>query len=276
MIAAIFTTRIGPATREKWLGYMMVAGTLGSILLFAVIGVVAKSDWRNVFAVHALAWPVVLLIALTTGSTSSAPSALQAAAAPAAAASRSAAGSLPIGMLLIGVACGMVITGYQIFLPFHFRANGYGDPERISHAIIVTAVTGAVVSFCYGWVRQRLSAAQVFMLGFAVVAVGLLALARSSQYEMALASLAIVGGGVGLIGPNLFSASAAAALPQWRARSIGFARAGMYAGPLIAQLPMEPLVKSSGPSAAILAICIMAAIMIAVIALVRRMFVPVS
>jgi Na+/melibiose symporter-like transporter len=170
----------------------------------------------------------------------------------------------------------MVITGYQIFLPFHFRANGYGDPERISHAIIVTAVTGAVVSFCYGWVRQRLSAAQVFMLGFAVVAVGLLALARSSQYEMALASLAIVGGGVGLIGPNLFSASAAAALPQWRARSIGFARAGMYAGPLIAQLPMEPLVKSSGPSAAILAICIMAAIMIAVIALVRRMFVPVS
>jgi MFS family permease len=273
MIAAIFTTRIGPATREKWLGFMMVAGTVGSILLFRVVGAVAKSDWRNVFAIHALALPVALLIMLTTSAPQSTP---QPAAVRADALRQAGPGGIPIGMLLVGIACGMVITGYQIFLPFHFRTNGHGAPELIANAIIVTAISGAVVSFCYGWVRARLTAVPVFMLGFAIVAVGLAALALSTQYHLLLASLAIVGGGVGLIGPNLFSASAAAAPPERRARSIGFARAGMYAGPLAAQLPLEPLVKSSGPGAAIMAICVLAALMVAVVALSRRLFTPFS
>jgi MFS family permease len=271
MVATIFTTRIGPATREKWLGFMMVAGTVGSILLFRVVGAVAESDWRNVFAIHALAWPIALLITLTLPAAASLPRTVTAVTDTP---RQAAPGGFPIGMALVGIACGMVITGYQLFLPFHFRSNGYGAPELIANAIIVTAIAGAVVSFGYGWVRARLSAVPVFMLGFAIVAVGLAVVALSKQYPLALVGLAVVGGGVGLIGPNLFSASAAAAPPERRARSIGFARAGMYAGPLASQLPLEPLVKSAGAGAAILAICGLAAIMVVVVALSRALFVP--
>ena len=272
IVAAIFTTRISPKPREKWLGFTMVAGTLGSITLFAVIGAVAEIDWRYVFLLHALTVPVAILIMMTL------PKADEAAAKTALAERtvqhQSSPGGIPFGMALFGIACGAASTGYMMFLPFHFASIGAGDPAIVAGAMMVTGLSGAVVSFAYGWIRERLSTVQVFALGFAASATGLALVPLMPDYQMAYAALVLVGAGVGLIGPNLFSASAAAAPPERRARSIGFARAGMYAGPLVAQLPMEPIAQNLGPGAALTTLAGAAAVMVIVVILGKKVFEP--
>lgn len=97
-----------------------------------------------------------------------------------------------------------------------------------------------------------------------------------TDYVPILVGVALVGGGVGLIGPNLFSASAVSAPLARRARSIGFARAGFYAGPLVAQLSLEPLVRSAGATATMLALSAFALIMVAVVVFSRQVFTPVE
>lgn len=270
MIGALFTTRIGPQTREKWLGFIMVAGTLGAILLFGVVGVVAKLDWRYVFLLHAVAVPIALLV-MATLPASDTPVKVARQATPA---KSGTPGSLPIGITLIGIACGAASVGYMAFLPFHLKDVGAGEPEKVAGALMVSGLAGAAVSFCYGWIRKKLSIVQVFMLGFVVVAVGLFVVGMMTSYVPILAGLATVGGGVGLIGPNLFSASAVAAPPERRARYIGFARAGMYAGPLVAQLPLEPIAKYAAASGVLFALAGFAIAMVVIVAFCRQLFMP--
>ena len=244
---------------------------VGSILLFYVIGVVAKQDWRNVFLLHALAFAVVLLVVTTVPrEEKSLPSATTATVTP----QRSAPGGIPIGLMLFGATCGMFQTGYQLFLPYHLKGIGLGGPELMSRIIMVLAVAGATVSFCYGWIRARLSVVQIFMLGFAMVATGMAITVVAKDFSLVITGMVIVGAGVGLLGPNLFSASSAVAPAESRARSIGFARAGVYAGPLIAQLPLEPLVHSAGPTAAMMAFAGFGALMIVIAAFCRPLFKP--
>jgi hypothetical protein len=114
------------------------------------------------------------------------------------------------------------------------------------------------------------------MLGFAMAAAGLTTVALATHYMVVLVGIVLVGGSVGLSGPTLFSASAATATPERRARSIGCARAGLYAGPLIAQLPLELLVHAAGAGAAILAVGGFSALMIAVVGVGRQLFTPLA
>lgn len=265
MVAAIFTTRINPSSREKWVGFLVVSGTLGAVLLLGIVGAVAKLDWRYVFALYLLSLPIALLISTTLPKT---PESLVPFS------QNRAAGEFPIGLTLFGIACGMVCTGYLSFVPFHLKHIGSGAPQWVAGVLMTSALSGAAVSFWYGWLRNRFAAVPVFMLGFAGCAAGLTTIALATNYTVVILGIAVVGGSVGLIGPTLFSASAAAARPDRRARSIGFARAGMYAGPLVAQLPLEPLVRTAGAGAAILAVGGFAAMLIAVVSFNRRLFAP--
>jgi MFS family permease len=265
MIAAIFTTRINPSSRDKWLGFLVVSGTVGSIMLLGVVGAVAKVDWHYVFLLHLSSLPVALLIlAVLSPSPESSAAPIH----------NPAVGGAPIGLTLFGIACGVVSTGYLSFVPFHLKHIGYGAPQLVAGVIMTSGLSGAAVSFWYGWIRHRLTAVPVFMLGFAVCAVGLTTIAWATDYKVVLVGIALVGGSVGLIAPTLFSASAASAPPERRARYLGFARAGMYAGPLVAQLPLEPLVRAAGAGAAILAVGGFSAMLAVWVSFGRRLFAP--
>ena len=270
MIAALFTTHIASAEREKWLGFMVVSGTFGGIILFGLVGAVAKIDWRYVFLLHALAIPVALLIVMTL------PASDRAAPAHGKTETSKKSDSLPIGIMLIGIACGGAGLGYMSFLPFHLKDVGYGEPSQVAGAIMTAGFSGAITGFCYGWVRKKWSAVPVFMFGFAVVAAGLLTIGMMKDYLPILVGVGLVGAGVGLIGPNLFSASAASVPPERRSRSIGFARAGFYTGPLVAQLSLEPLVHSSGANATMMALSGFAVLMVAVVVFSRQLLTPVE
>ena len=79
------------------------------------------------------------------------------------------------------------------------------------------------------------------------------------------------GVGGGLAGPNLV-AWAAHCSPEQRPIRTGWARAGLFAAPLLIQVPMEPVVQGFGGRGALFAIAAFALLMVPVFLLYRRTF----
>ena len=62
---ALITTDVAPAKRNRWIGFYVVIGTVATVLLMGVIGIIARTDWRNVFLLYLAAFPVALFMAVT-------------------------------------------------------------------------------------------------------------------------------------------------------------------------------------------------------------------
>ena len=62
---ALITTRVAAEGRERWLGFYVVAGTIGTLGFTALIGFVGQFGWRNAFLVYLFALPVAVFLALT-------------------------------------------------------------------------------------------------------------------------------------------------------------------------------------------------------------------
>lgn len=266
MTATFITTRVAPASRDRWLGFYVVMGTFGGVVVLMLAGLVGKLDWRNVFYLHLAAIPVLLLLRAT----------LPADAQHEVAALREGAvtgrGGFPWALVLFGIVCGAVLTTVMIFFPFHLRGLGLGAPDKVALFMSVSAFTGGVSAFAYGWLRKRLSIVRLFIVGFALAGLGLGGAILTEVEAAILASMMTFGLGVGVIAPNLFAASAAAVPPARRARTIGLVRAGFYAGPLVAQIPLEPIARALGPGAAVAALAVLAFAAIAHAMLIERHF----
>jgi MFS family permease len=86
--------------------------------------------------------------------------------------------------------------------------------------------------------------------------------------------MALQGLGMSAMVPNLFSACAAATPAEARPRMLGFVRAGIYAGPLLAQPGLEAVMGWGGAAAALAAIAVAALAAGAVSVIGRHMFDP--
>lgn len=262
--AAIITTRIPMVHRNKWLGFFMMAGTFGSIGILLLAGALGAHDWRLVFLLHGIAVPVLLLIALLLPADSRPPRTTRSVA----------GGRIPFALAFYGAAIGAIASTAVIFLPYHLAEIGEGDPQRVASAILPNAFVGGVVAFSYGWIRRYLGIIEVFAIGFVAAAIGTLLIVWTATFTGALVGMALVGCAIGFAGPNLFAASAEAAPPERRARTIGIVRAGFYSGPLLAQLSLEPLSLSYGAGSALAALGTFALLMVGLTYLGRRALVP--
>lgn len=244
VVAAIITTRIAEHRRDSWLGYMTVAGTFGAIALLLLAGALGARDWRLVFLLYALAVPVLALIAVLLPGDAEIRREKQAAG-PA---------PFPYALTFVGIAVGGVAATSVVFLPYYLAAIGEGNPQRIAAAILPNAIAGGLIAFGYGWLRKKLGIIPIFLLGFALAAAGMLEIVAVGTYFGALVGMVLVGAGVGVLAPNIISATANAAAPERRARTIGYVRAGFYSGPMLAQLALEPLSLNYGASSALVAL----------------------
>jgi len=157
-------------------------------------------------------------------------------------------------MMMFGLLCGAIVTNVAMFLPYHLASIGYGSPENVALLMVVGTATSAMPGLAFGWVRGRLAAIPTFVLGFALVTVGLLLVALPRELPLIFVGMAIQGFGMGAIMPNLFSACAAATPADARASMLGFVRAGISAGPLLAQPALEWVMGRTGATTSILAI----------------------
>jgi len=269
MTATIITTRLSSVERERWLGFYIVIATLGGVAALALVGWVAKADWRNAFLIHLLAVPVLLFILFALPSDKSF-------ALPTSSAGGGDGGRVPWALILFGIACGITLTTCIAFLPFHLKLIGVTATEKMALPMSIGALTGGLSAMGFGYVRSRLSVIGTFMLGFALVGLGIGIAVATASYMLVNIGMFIFGLGVGCVSPNLFSAAAAASPLRYRARAMGFVRAGFYSGPLVGQLALEPVSKMFGASVALMMVALFSLAMIVLSRLATRAFTPVD
>jgi MFS family permease len=269
---ALITTRVAAEGRERWLGFYVVAGTIGTLGFTALIGFIGQFGWRNAFLVYLFALPVALFLALTF---TTAPDEPEQAGDESQAASGG-GGGIPWAKVLFGLVCGAIGTTTMMYLPFHLAAIGMGSPDQVAAILVFSGLFGAGFTFCYGWVRKVLSAIQLFVLFFILAGVGLVLVTSAQSTTLVYVGVALYGGGYGITVPNLFGACAAATRPEFRARMLGLVRAGFYAGPLVAQLGLETMLRRWGADYAVGGIAALCFIAAALALILRRKFVPVE
>jgi MFS family permease len=260
---AILVELVPPEKRNKWIGFYAVSSTLGGLVLIGLAGKVGSIDWRYVFVLHLVAVPMAVLAALFIPSFENPNEAARGKDRP--------SQKLPVGVLLFGLSCGVVLTTLAVYLPFHYKEIGLPDPKLIASTLIVYLAAHTVVAFGYGWVRRYLGVTSVFALAFLLMAGGFLGAAFATTWITATIFIFFSGVGGGFAGPNLV-AWAANCAPEQRAIRTGWARAGIFGAPLIIQIPMEPVVQGFGGRGALLAIAAFALVMIPIYLLNRRMF----
>lgn len=251
---SLMTKLVPDARRNRWIGYVSVVGSAGSVIILPLAGLLGSIDWRLVFALHLIALPILLLVLAFTPQP---PAEEHAEHGEHIAQPHS---GFPARLVLLGLVCGAVSTTLAVYVPFHLAAVGETDPNRIGIPLTAGILTGSMAAFAFGWVRHYLSAAKVFVCAFSIIAMALTAVALSHGMETMAVFMLLNGMGTGMIAPNL-SSTVAAGDPVRRARRLGFSRAGYFGAPLLAQLPLEPLTFAYGPAAALLAIAGFSALM---------------
>jgi MFS family permease len=268
---ALITTRIVPDKRDRWLGFYMVAGIFSIMLLFLAIAAMADLGWRYAFLIFLLAVPAGILVALTfRGDEAGAPASEK----PAPGQPRP--GTIPWTMMAYGLLCGAIVTSMAMFLPYHLADIGYGSPEYVALLMVVGTAGSATPGLAFGWIRARVAAIPTFVIGFALVTAGLLLVTLPRELPLIFIGMAVQGVGMGAIMPNLFSACAAATPLEERARMLGFVRAGISAGPLLAQPALEWVMSRAGAMSAILTLAVACIVAAFSIVLIRRKFDPIE
>lgn len=264
---ALITTEIAPGARDRWLGFYVVSGTVGVVFLMGLVGVIAHYDWRYVFLLYLVAWPIALAAALTFPRRDKA--------VRAAAAAEAAAGyGIPWRLMLVAMLIGSLGTTGFMYIPYHLATIGQGRPEQLAPLLMAGSAVASTASFGYGWIRRFLATIPVFVVGLVLLSAGILMIAAASDRALIFAGFAVNGAGLGLLMPHLFSSCAAATPPIYRARMMGFVRATFYGGPLVAQLALEPVLGRFGPAAAVLGIALIGLLAVLVVLVFRHAFVP--
>jgi MFS family permease len=258
MILAIIALQTHGEARNRWLGYTNTAGTICAIALIPLSGFVGKFGWHWPFLIHAMALPLfgLVCVGLPPDKSSRSPR-------PSSSTRPIGISGLPWGLLILAIACGVVVMTAGLYVPFHLSEMGVADPGRISLAMVMMTLGTATSSLLYGPIRSRLNLNAAFAAGFGVSATGLIAVAMARTYGGVLAGQAVGGFGFALVAISLYSLAAQTGRDHHRSRTMGIAKGGLYAGPFVGQLALEPVMThttSSGPLFAIagVAVCLFA------------------
>jgi MFS family permease len=231
------------AMRNRWLGYMTTVGTVTGIFLYPLVGHIGEISWRLPFLTYAIGIPFLLLSIIGFPRDAPHVPATQTKTAP----SRSLRCSLgtPFGYVVFALLVGAALMSPSMFAPFRIREIGITDSSVMGNLMIPFAAASVVSAFSYGWLRSRLSIEMTFVLGFTAMAIGTAALAASDTVGGFIVGQVLAGLGLGVNSPNLFAVGATVGDDAYRARTIGFTKSGIYGGPIIGQLILEPVLKQT-------------------------------
>jgi MFS family permease len=137
------------------------------------------------------------------------------------------------------------MTTLAVYLPFHFKEIGLAKPELIASTLIGWYVSSTLFSFGYGWVRRHIGVTNAFVISFLLMGISMACAAAATSFRLIAAAIFLGGIGGGIGGPNIIALAANCPADQ-RALRTGWARAGLFAAPLLVQIPLEPVVQHYG------------------------------
>jgi MFS family permease len=229
--------------RAGTIGMLSALNMVTSLLSLPAAGFVGDAGWRLPFLLYLLAVPVVLLAI---------PNSLPAPRKPAASAEDRPAvplrwyAGVPLGLLLLALAIGIILTIPGIYVSFHLAAVGLGKTSTIGLLMMGNAAVGAVFSAIFGRALRHYSSKTVFCFGFSTMGVGLILLAYASDYVVAVPALLLMGAGMGWLAPALTAAVVDSVEEGRRGKVVGVLQGVTSIAPLVGLTLLEPLMPFIG------------------------------
>jgi MFS family permease len=240
VILAILVTHSTGAARNRWLGYLTTTATIVSVFYSPIVGYIGRFGWRWVFLTFLFALPLLILTMVGIEAdppreplenhreVSGKPSGFSL--------------GTPLAFIIFVFVAGAVLISPSVYIPFRLREIGITDSGSIGMLLIPASIAGVVAGFSYGWIRSKLSMSSTFVIGFFAVAIGLLTTATAHDAPQVVAGQIMTGFGTGINMPSIFVLAANAGSDAFRARTMGFAKTGVYGGPMLGQLLLEPVI----------------------------------
>jgi MFS family permease len=252
-LAAIGMTMVGDYLPEEkragTIGMLSALNMVGSLATLPMAGFVGDAGWRTAFLLYLLILPVILLAS---------PTPLPVPAKPLARASAQIApkrwhSAMPIGLILLAAAIGIILTVPGIYVSFHLTSFGLGKTSTVGLLMMLNSAVAAVFSTLFGRIWNR-SPRAVFAVGFSTMGVGLVTLAYASGYGTAIPGLLLMGAGMGLLAPSVMARVVELVEEGARGKVVGAMTGLMAIAPLIGLTLLEPLVPLIGTLGVMLAI----------------------
>jgi MFS family permease len=241
VIMTMLVANSSGAARNRWLGYMTTVSAVAGVVMYPLAGFVGGFGWRWTFLTYAVG-VVILLLSLVGFPADPSRAAATKKAIKASQPTRFTLGT-PIGHIAFALLAGAALMSPLVYVPFRARELGVTDSNVIGALLMTGAAASIISAAAYGWIRSRLSIGETFVLGFAVLASGAAVLGAAQSLPLLFVGKALIGIGLSVTSPNLFALAAVAGPDAYRARTIGFTKSGIYGGPIIAQLILEPVLK---------------------------------
>jgi MFS family permease len=267
-LATIGMTMVGDylpeAKRAGTIGMLSAVNMIGSVVTLPTAGWVGDAGWRAAFFLYLLAAPVIVLASLRSLPVPVRP----------AARSRQAVGKrqwsvgLPMGLILLAIAVGIILTIPGIYISFHLATIGLGKASTVGLLMMLNSLIAAVTSAMFGKAWRR-SPRAVFCCGFGTMTAGLFLLALGTGYPVVIPALLMMGTGMGLLAPSVMARVVGIVEEGRRGQSVGFANFILAIAPLFGITLLEPLMPEIGTRGVILAIGLLSAISFAAFALPR-------
>jgi MFS family permease len=246
---------------NRWFGYITLIPSASAVVLMPIIGHLGTFGWHWPFLCYLVLLPLAVLAWKGLDPDPPyVPPAEKEASPGFIAALRSSASS--VGYLIFALAAGSTLVTPHIYFPFHLRDIGAGDPELIAWAMIPCNFLGAVASYFYGTIRTRVSLPVMFVLVFSSIAIGLVVAGLAQTYWGVIFGTVIFSLGLGSCAPNLYALAAVTGPENLRSQTLGLAKTGIFAGPLVGQAFFEPINSRFGAGGALIGIAVVAAVLL--------------
>jgi len=239
--------------RAGTIGMMSALNMVTSLVSMPVAGFVADTGWRLAFLLYLSMVPLVLLAS---------PRALPA---PGKAARPAEAGSgakgwrldMPVGLLLLALAVGVILTVPGIYISFHLATIGLGKASTVALMMAGNSLMAAVFSGLFGRASARLSWKAIFSIAFSIMGLGLIMLALAPGIWIAVPGLLLMGAGMGWLAPGIPAMAVQSVEEGRRGTVVGAVQGSSSVAAILGVSLFEPLMPSIGTSGVMLLVGIL-------------------
>jgi MFS family permease len=146
----------------------------------------------------------------------------------------------------------MGFTGMTLFyiipvqIPFLLAGFENVSNSQIGYAISLSTLMGALISFFYGRIKQKLSFQWIYALTFLLFSLGFMVISNAGSYSTTLFGLALAGSGAGLLFPNANLWMVHIAPENKRGQLLGHMNMAVFMGQFVSPLMVHPLIQNKG------------------------------
>jgi len=234
---------LDPSDRPRMLGLHALTGSLGGIILFQLVGHLAEMGWRAPFAVHLLGLmllPFALCLPRRAHIPNNPPQE------PGVRGPILAGVTMPLLLATAGV--GIVMFTVPMLGPFYLIEIGVTQASVASIPLSAMALSAMLTAAVYGRIFERFGLMGSFVIGFTLMAGGLLVAGLATTIVAFTLGSILVGSSLCILCPNI-SAAAIGGSAGRPGQAIGITSAVLHGIPIILPFFAQPVMDRWGVGA---------------------------